>query len=203
MAVCTNCAAEIGLHEFCAVCGAPAPRSEPVHVPTVVEQRSREAVQLHVAPMWERLLAGGIDGAVVGAYGVLVGFPVLLLFQLGPGRSLYDAGGVVGIAVRVGIALVLLAGPVTYSALMEGAGGQTLGKRSLKLQVVRYPGGRRIDQGTAWRRAVYRLVSLTVGALGLVVAGRDPLRRTWHDVWCGTVVIDTEPPRGATAPKAY
>ena len=79
---------------------------------------------------------------------------------------------------------------VAYQALFVGLYGATLGKMALKIKVV--------DQEyldiPSWQaaiiRAVMRIVSEMLFYFGFVVALFSPVKRTWHDKFARTLVVD-------------
>lgn len=72
-------------------------------------------------------------------------------------------------------------------------GGQTLGMRAWKIQVMGEKG-----QAVTWRQALIRalVALLSIGAFGLGFAWMviDPRRRTWHDIASATHIIFTGKP---------
>ena len=79
---------------------------------------------------------------------------------------------------------------VAYQALFVGLYGATLGKMALKIKVV--------DQEyldiPSWQaaiiRAVMRIVSEMLFYFGFAVALFSPVKRTWHDKFARTLVVD-------------
>jgi uncharacterized RDD family membrane protein YckC len=130
------------------------------------------------------LLAGGGDGS--GGGGLLVGAGVLLLVA-GP---------------------VLALGWWLYLCWQVGTRGDTPGTRRTGVRVIGQADARPIGWGRAVGRALLlALVGAITSGIGLLVllalAARDPLRRGWHDLAVGSVVVDTRPPaRADTAPTA-
>jgi uncharacterized RDD family membrane protein YckC len=88
--------------------------------------------------------------------------------------------------------LVTYIGYVSYDALMVRGGGQTLGKRLLKIRVVRAD-GQPVRSGQAWGRAVARGVMVHV--LTLVNYGPSLFtseKTCVHDLLAGTRVVNAE-----------
>ena len=75
-----------------------------------------------------------------------------------------------------------------YLALSWTRGGQTLGMRAWRCQLVTVDGG-----PVGWGRTVARfaaaLVSWAALGLGFWWALADPERRCWHDRWSGTRIV--------------
>lgn len=149
---------------------------------------------------WGRRLGGWLlDAAPVLALLVL-GWVLLSLGLLAGGGE--GAGGG-GLLVGAGV-LLLVAGPVLalgwwlYLCWQLGSRGDTPGKRRTGVKVLGQADARPIG----WGRAVGRSLLLAVvggitSGIGLLVllalAARDPLRRGWHDLAVGSVVVDTHP----------
>ena len=95
--------------------------------------------------------------------------------------------------LRLAFQVYLLATVFFYYAGFWIRGGQTLGLRTWKLQLVSAGGGY-----VTWRRALKRftaaLLSLACGGLGFlwIVVDRDKL--AWHDRLSGTRIIRLIPP---------
>ena len=81
---------------------------------------------------------------------------------------------------------------VTYDAVMVIRGGQTLGKRLLKIRVVRAD-GEPVRPGQAWGRAVTRGVAVHVLTFVNYVPSLVTRERTClHDLLAGTRVVNAE-----------
>ena len=80
-----------------------------------------------------------------------------------------------------------------YFIIMTASTGATLGKRVLKLRVVRDDMSR-VSYGTAaLRETIGKTVSLIPCALGFIWAGFDARKQAWHDKIAHTFVIITGP----------
>lgn len=150
-----------------------------------------------VATMGARLAARLLDGAVL----ITALLPMrLVLGQLGMDREpFFDAAGrfVEGGSPTLGrlfLAIVVLV-VVGYEVVLTATHGTTLGKRTMRLRVVR-----RLDGSVpGWGRALIRWLVPTSGLLlclvGQLVVYASPLldgsgfNRGWHDQIAGTVVI--------------
>ncbi len=94
------------------------------------------------------------------------------------------------VAYTQSLMLYVLLIKVAYQALFVGLYGATLGKMALKIKVV--------DQEyldlPSWQaaiiRAVMRVVSEILFYFGFVVALFSPVKRTWHDKFARTLVVD-------------
>jgi len=88
--------------------------------------------------------------------------------------------------------IAAVAGYVTYDALMVSRSGQTLGKRWLKIRVVRAD-GEPVRTGQAWGRAMTRLVAIHVLALVNYGPALFTQEKTCvHDLLAGTRVVNAE-----------
>lgn len=72
-----------------------------------------------------------------------------------------------------------------YATVSWARGGQTLGMRPWRLQLVAMDGGRP-QRAALWLRYAVGTLSLLAGGLGFWWALFDPQRRTWHDRASGT-----------------
>lgn len=123
-------------------------------------------------------------------------FPALALWMLV--GALFTAGYAMGHAARENIApfsalqwvLWVCCWAVTglYATLSWRRGGQTLGMRPWRLQVVKAEGGAP-RLGQLWLRYAVGTLSVLMGGLGLWWALLDRQRLSWHDRASGTRVI--------------
>ena len=123
-----------------------------------------------------RMLAGIIDLMVPLAMGLAV--------------------GVAGLSLTRGMQVVVLGWALYYCFALESSGGQTLGKRAMKLRVVSADGSPATDVQIA-KRTIVRIVDWNIiGLIVMLVSGER--RQRLGDVVAGTVVTDAV----ATAPPA-
>jgi uncharacterized RDD family membrane protein YckC len=107
------------------------------------------------------------------------------------------------LAVRLGAAVPpgtwwllpsLVAVAMAYFCGFWVRGGQTVGMRAWRIEVVRADGS-----ALGWPRAAARFAALLVAALpaglGLWWSAFDAEKRGWHDRWTGTRVVRTPPRR--------
>jgi uncharacterized RDD family membrane protein YckC len=151
----------------------------------------------HYGGFWIRFVAKVIDGLIVGAAGLILFIPVLLLFGGGVGllsmgrRGLDGSGAMVGPAMVGAFAisrLVWLALSVFYDAYFLSKHGATPGKMALGLKVIRADGGP-ISPMLAVARHFAEWVSAVIFMIGYIMAGFDPEKRALHDRICETRVI--------------
>lgn len=146
-----------------------------------------------LAGLGSRFAARLVDGIVVGA--VLIA--LLLLMVALVGTSAFDgsgndpyatSGGATATAVVVLVLwyLVAMTAPILYETLMIRRDGQTLGKKLLRIRVVRAADGATPSGGAALGRCM-------VGVLGVIDAAfalfDRRLRQCLHDRAASTVVV--------------
>ena len=154
---------------------ADAPRSGP---------RDRASAE-EAAPAGQRLLAGVIDVAVLGAIGAAVLYLTVRLadLQFGDWAALP--------LVPLGAFLLLLCGG--YFVLFTAAGGQTIGKMIARVRVVSVAAGNRDTRGVPFSAAAVRAVAL-LGSVAAAGTGFLPVlfssdRRAFHDRVADTRVV--------------
>lgn len=124
------------------------------------------------AGFWIRLVAFAMDALIIA---LLFSWPVRFV-----GASPKLVAGVVG--------TVYIAAFFTYSILMTGHFGQTLGKMALRLVVVRQD-MTPVDYGVAAAREFSMILSALICYVGFIMAGFDPQKRALHDLIAGTYVL--------------
>jgi uncharacterized RDD family membrane protein YckC len=133
-----------------------------------------------------RLLAAGLDITLM----------VLALFSvgaLGHDPAFASRGPTLRLAVRILAWVAVLAHPV----LLEGASGQTFGKRLVGIRVVTQETGGPLGYRVAAHRAAARALFWPVSFLALT----EPLLQTLPDRSAGTVVVHDPPPGGPRSPR--
>lgn len=137
--------------------------------------------QSQPAPLWRRLAAALYDL-----------FPLIGLWMLVAALGLLLAGGRVDVAhppplYHLGLQLALLGVTALYFVLSWCRGGQTIGMRAWRLQVM-------ADEAPlGWPRALLRfgiaLLSLATLGLGFLWCLVDREQRAWHDIASGTRMV--------------
>jgi len=136
-----------------------------------------------------RFLAVMVDGMIVGAIYLVLMIPVFIL-----GAVMAAGGGrqaEVGIVSILGFLFQLIgwAASVGYYIYFT-AKGQTLGKKALKIRVVRVENGEVPGYTKAFlREVVGKMVSAMVFGLGYLWMLWDGKKQTWHDKIAGTIVV--------------
>ena len=138
-----------------------------------------------------RLLAALIDLAVVAAPSLLIGFAAGL-----SGSELRNPGLTLG-AVMAGWALY-------YYFAFESGGGQTLGKKAMKIRVARVD-GRPLEMSDVAVRTVLRLVDgLFVYLVGLAVMMATGKRRARvGDLAAKTMIVSADAPVSGPPPPQH
>ena len=146
-AFCPDCVVAIGGYPYCATCKVESMR----------DLRSGVSVhQLEMATIGRRFLAMLIDGFIFAVPLIVLVFGVggmTGMFSSSPPAEPSSAF-IVAVLLFYGVAIF---GPTVYEGLMLGNGGQTLGKKAMKIKVVT-PEGNDITKGQAWGRAAMRLL---------------------------------------------
>ena len=131
-----------------------------------------------------RVLAALIDLMIVGAGAALILFAADVL-PSGGGSAREEVGS--------GLYLIALAWALYYYFACESGGGQTLGKRVMKLRVVRADGGE-----AGMREIAVRTVLRVVDGIGLYLVGLIVMlasgkrRQRLGDMAGGTIVVDAD-----------
>lgn len=87
----------------------------------------------------------------------------------------------------LGMLMVFLI-PVLYWSVFEGMGGATIGKFLTGIRV-RNKSGMKIGFGTAFIRALVKLVSIGIFLLGCIIAAFDKKNQALHDKVANTLVM--------------
>ena len=144
---------------------------------------------------WIRFVARLIDGIIVGIVGTIITLPLTFLGigsvaitanQNDPSAAL---AAIPAMIAAGGISfLIRLALAVAYEAYFLSTKGATPGKMALGLKVIRTDGGP-ISLGLAVGRYFAMFLSGIILAIGYIMAGFDPQKRSLHDRLCNTFVI--------------
>ncbi|MEK7388224.1 MAG: RDD family protein [Elusimicrobiota bacterium] len=125
-----------------------------------------------------------VGGDIVPAR-ILARFAAIVIDGILVGLVSIGVGMAVGVADRwLSIGLFLV-----YETLMVGSGGQTLGKKLLKVKVI-LADGQPIAYGRSFVRAIGSRVSQAVLFLGCAIAIFTKDKRALHDYIAGTRVIE-------------
>ena len=194
--------------------GRPAP-GYPPRGPMPMERPTDPTL----AEWWQRLVARMIDGFVVS----IICSPVYVLFMIWMLRRMFEQldqisqtpigqeppptpiliSPVQTMLFSFGIAIVAGVIQFFYDWLCHGKWGMTLGKRIMKLKLVRAGDRGKVGAGAAAKRALAYPLGGIVPMVGSVWALVDVLwifndhehRQCLHDKFAETLVIRTDPPR--------
>jgi len=174
---CGDCVVMIHGQPYCATC-----KNEKL----LDVQSGTDRSQLSLATFGRRFAALWIDRMMFGVAAVAIVL-IAALFQNVGGKP--DDSFFVVVIVLIGGIYV---GLIVYEALMLGARGQTVGKMSLKIKVVR-PDGAPITKGQAWGRSVLRGVMIHVLSLLNYIPAMVTKEKTCiHDLVANTRVVNVE-----------
>lgn len=176
---CMDCVVHIGGQTYCADCKTEAMRDLRAGVPVN---------QLELASVGQRFLALFLDSLIIGLpLGLLM--LVVIFGYVGVGQQAPEEvlGGMM-IAIQFGFTFLIMGIWILYEGTMLSKGGQTLGKKMMKLKVVT-PEGNEITRGQAYGRAAIRqLISLFCAIVDYAPAlGQD--KTCIHDMAAKTRVV--------------
>lgn len=180
---CPDCIVQIGGYPYCAGCKTEAMRNLQSGLPAVGRQ-------LEMASIGRRFLALWIDGLI------LVIPLLILMFAIAIPSGMFDPEAseedpAAALLFQGLLTVAYMGFGIAYEGVMLASGGQTIGKKALRIKVVT-PEGNDITRGQAWTRAVVRQVLSAVPCLGLidylVAFGAD--RACIHDQAAKTRVVN-------------
>lgn len=178
---CVDCIVQIGGQTYCADCKAEAMRDLRSGVPVH---------QLELASIGQRFVALFIDGLILGIpLGLLlVGIIFATVASSSGAEAPEEVVGGLMIAIQFGVTFLMIGVWILYEGTMLSRGGQTLGKKIMKLKVVT-PEGNELTRGQAYGRAAIRqLISLFCAIIDYAPAlGQD--RTCIHDMAAKTRVV--------------
>ena len=130
----------------------------------------------------KRLAAFSLDALIFGV-------PVNIVQGLIFGPAIYDPDNP---SYFVALIFSMLCAVFYYVGMLAYADGATLGKKIMKIKVVKNDGSPVTLKNAFLRYLAYILASLPL-SLGLLWVLWDKEKRGWHDHLAGTKVIPTEP----------
>jgi uncharacterized RDD family membrane protein YckC len=178
-----DCIVQIGGQTYCADCKAETMRDLRSGVPVQ---------QLELASIGQRFLALFLDGIILGIpLGIVVAiiiFATVASASAAGEKAPEELIGGVMVAVQFGVTFLMMGIWILYEGTMLSRGGQTLGKKIMKLKVVT-PEGNELTRGQAYGRAAIRqLISLFCAIIDYAPAfGQD--RTCIHDMAAKTRVV--------------
>ncbi|NPA29002.1 MAG: RDD family protein [Epsilonproteobacteria bacterium] len=139
---------------------------------------SRESIPY--APLGRRMLAYALDDLLIS-----------LIFVAALWEELGKMGSPEAVAAMLNaVWLYMVMVKIAYHTLFVWQYGASLGKIAMGMRVVRASDNGPVGFGTAFNRAIFRVISEIVMYLGFVIAFFDPRRQTLHDKTSSTVVIN-------------
>jgi uncharacterized RDD family membrane protein YckC len=145
---------------------------------------------IQYATTWSRILASFIDAIIISIPMFVMG----LVFGIVIGLLGSDSTGPMVAIIQTIINLIGYGFAIFYYVYFTGSKGQTLGKKAMKIKVVKEDDNSVPGYGTAFlREIVGKFVSSLVLSLGYFWAIWDPKKQTWHDKIAHTLVIKVEP----------
>ncbi|MFW9984627.1 MAG: RDD family protein [Candidatus Odinarchaeota archaeon] len=188
---CSNCGAKLTeSDQFCYRCGAPitptdAAAPKPAPAATQVPPPTTPAYPGEVfsyAGFWKRFAAWLLDGLILFAIGLAIGFAFDLVYFLTPIPFLWY---VIISDFLLGIFTSLL-----YYSIFESSSHQaTPGKMALGI-IVTDIAGQRISFGRAVARDLSKIISVLTLGIGYLMIGFTDEKRGLHDYIAGTLVIN-------------
>ena len=179
--------------------GYPPPQQPPGYTPYNAPPPGWNAPNQELADVGPRILAYLIDsliiGAIIGVAYAIVGILVAVL--AGATATAGDAGQAAGGVFILLICLVLIPVSlgVTFFNLIYLAGknnGQTIGKKIMKIRIVKEAGGSFGYMDAFLRNVVGYWISSLVCDLGFIWGLFDARHQTWHDKIFKTVVVKAQ-----------
>jgi uncharacterized RDD family membrane protein YckC len=182
-AFCPDCIVEIGGLPYCLSCKTESMRDLRSGVPLG---------ELDLASVGHRFGALVIDFLITTLPIIVVAFLVLIPFGLIEAEEQVIPTSL-AIVTNLLVALGGVAIKILYEGLMLASGGQTVGKKAMKVKVVTAEGGE-ITTGQAWGRAASRQILGVVPCLNLVnyLVAFGQEHTTIHDMMAKTRVVNWE-----------
>lgn len=179
---CPDCIVEIGGLPYCLSCKTESMR----------DLRSGIPVQeLDMATVGGRFVALLVDWLIIGLPLMILAFAILIPIGVISAETSEDVAPFLAIFSNIFVSLGAAAVYILYEGFMLASGGQTVGKKVMKIKVVSPEGGE-LTKGQAWGRAISRQVLAIVPCLGLidnlVAFGQE--RTAIHDMMAKTRVIN-------------
>lgn len=140
-------------------------------------------INFNISSIGERLLAFIIDTVVKIAYGILIFYLFFSVFNLGyvlDGLDQWSVGAIYSILLFPTVIY-----PLVLESLMEG---QTLGKKVMKIRVVKID-GYQASFGDYLIRWVFRVIDVSVLVIGFITIIITKNNQRFGDIAAGTAVI--------------
>ena len=185
----------VSTHSFGYQPGGYPPPQQPGYTPYNAPPPGWNAPNQELADLGPRILAYLIDSFIVGAIiGVAYGIVAVLILVMAGATSGSEAGQEASSLFILLICLVMipLTLGITFFNLIYLAGknnGQTIGKKVMKIRIVKEGGGSFGYMDAFLRNVVGYWISSLVCDLGFIWGLFDSRHQTWHDKIFKTVVV--------------
>lgn len=186
MPYCANCGKELTPGAaFCPYCGTVVAVGIP---PTIVAPQAA-TTSANYADLSQRIIAAIIDSIIVG---IAVGILSSIFVFSGLGMLGFSGMGHMFASPWMWAPWIWLVGlliPIGYYTYLEGTSGQTIGKKIIKIKVIK-ANGSPCDLASAFLRSILRVVdSLVIGLVGIIVISVTEKRQRVGDIVANTIVV--------------
>lgn len=183
---CANCGKELTPGaSFCPYCGTAVAVGIP---PTSVAPQAVTTLT-NYADLSQRIIAAIVDSIIVG---IAVGILSSIFIFSGLGMLGFSGMGRMFASPWMGAPWIWLVGlliPIAYYTYLEGTSGQTIGKKIMKIKVIK-ANGSPCDLVSAFLRSILRVVdSLVIGLVGIIVISVTAKRQRVGDIVANTIVV--------------
>ena len=164
----------------------PAPAVIPASTPQVQQPQPQSGVQY--ATTWSRILARFIDAVIVSVPILVTGFISGILMAL-LGAPSPSTNGSISMVISMVVNLIGYGFMIFYYIYFTGSKGQTLGKKAMKIKVVKERDNSVPGYGAAFLREIVGLIF----SIGYLWAIWDSKKQGLHDKIAHTIVIKVQP----------
>ena len=183
-AVCAECGGVFNIQETIAYGNARVcARCKPVFIQKLAEGAKLNTGEMVYAGFWTRFAAVFLDGLLLGAVNMGIGFIGGLAFAASARTP--SAGFFV---LQIVLMFINLAIGATYETVLIAKYGATLGKMACKIKVVTADGGQ-VSYLLALGRYFAKMLSALTFMIGYLMAAFDDQKRALHDRICNTRVV--------------
>ncbi|MBI4064562.1 MAG: RDD family protein [Elusimicrobia bacterium] len=120
------------------------------------------------------------------------GFTLRFLARWIDGNLLIILGLFAALSLKLPAALVNILLPLIYFGVLHGIGGQTLGKKILRIRLVEMQGGK-VSFLKAFARAAADYLNVITLGVGYIMAAFTSKKQALHDIVCSTRVVYVAP----------
>jgi len=184
--------------KFCESCGAPlATVSQPMQstapaqpapytAPVAQAPYAPPGVQEHYQGVAIRFVAILVDAIILGIISyILIAIFAVSAITIDPSTGAVSIGSAYWLVIVLDLIIYFL-----YYTLLEGHGGQTVGKMAVKIRVVREADGSPIDYGQAAIRTILRIIdAIFVYLIGAILIWSSDKKQRLGDRVAHTVVV--------------